>query len=278
MHTHPHAELLFTLSGHGNIFLPDRKLVEACEQGHVLALPPACVHQSSWSILTGNESWRVMVVNFDIVIDLAQVLVELGDTVDLAFSPFYEWFFIRQGEGFKMDGAARDTVMGIMNEIALSLTARQYGVCSEIVAGLIRAISLFSRQIRQLGLADGTHVTPSMISREAALLKARSLMEHSGFFDSGCVARVARAIGMSEAHFVREFKKCYGTTPKQYSNDVLMRRCAVLLSRTDITVKDASYHLGFTDPSSFSRSFTRYHGMTPSEFQKRAALNPKTGD
>jgi AraC-like DNA-binding protein len=276
LHTHPHSEFLFTLSGHGTISLPHRKSVEVCKPGHVLAMPPGCAHQSSWCILPGDQPWRVLVANFDLIIDLAQVLVEQGDTVDLAFAPFYEWFFVREGEGIKMEGEGRDAVMAIMNEIAQSLMTRQYGVCSEIVAGLIRAIALFSRHIKQSGLADGTHVSPVMISKEAALLKARSLMEHSGFFEAGCVARVARTIGMSEAHFVREFKRYYGTTPKQYSLDVLMRRGAVLMSRTDIKVKDACFQLGFSDPTIFSRTFTRYHGVTPKEYHRRACSSSGT--
>jgi len=272
MHTHPHSEFIFTLSGNGSIDIPDRKMVESCEPGHLVVTPPGRVHGSRWSVRKGDEPWRIMVVNFDIVVDVAQVLIESGERVDLAFSPFHEWFFLREGAGFKMTGPERDAVMVIMNEIVQSLNTREYGICSEIIAGLIRCVSSFSRHIRKKGLADGTLMAPPVISKDAVLLRARSLMEHGGVLDTGCVARVANTIGMSESHFIREFKRIYGTTPKQYSLEVIMRRAGALLRGTDITVKDASYHLGYLDPSTFSRAFTKYYGVSPKEFQKQAVV------
>ncbi|HMP77757.1 MAG TPA: AraC family transcriptional regulator [Kiritimatiellia bacterium] len=277
LHTHPHSEFIFTLAGKGEIVLPDRRAVEACAPGHLLALPPGRVHHSRWALRDGEPPWRILIVNFDIIVDPSQIPLETGEQVDLAFSPFYEWFFIREGAGIALRGPERPAALNLLNEVGRSLSARPYGICSEIVAGLIRAIALFSRHIRRTGRADGAHVAPPMISKEAALLKARSLMEHGGVLDAGCVARVARTVGMSESHFIREFKRTYGTTPKQYSIGVLMRRAAALIARTDISVKDAASHLGFDDPSSFSRAFSRYHQMSPARYRQTPPAPAQSG-
>ncbi len=269
LHTHPHSEFLFTLSGRGTIHVPGRGAVETCEPGHVVVMPPLCRHQSRWSIRTEQEPWRIIVVNFDIAIDTGQLMVETGETVDLAFAPFYEWFFIREQTALRLDGEERLQSMEILKEIGRSLTEQPYGVCSDIVAGLIRTISIFSRRIRAAGLADGSYLMPPLISKEAALLKARTLMDHGGVQEAGSVTRLARTVGMSESHFIREFKRTYGVTPKQYSLDVLMRRAAALMIRTDITVKDAAFQLGYEDPSSFSRAFTRHFGIAPRAYQQR---------
>lgn len=268
LHNHPHSELLYTLSGRGAIHVPERRVEACCEAGSLMVMTPGRMHRSSWAVPDG-EAWRMMIVDFDIVVDMGQVIVQSGETADLAFTPFYEWFFIREGTGIRLDPDLQRPVAAILEEIARSLSERSYGTCTDIVAGLLRVVSLFSRHIREAGLADGRHVTPPVISKEAALLKARSLMEYGGVVDAGCVARVARTIGMSESHFIREFKRAYGTTPKQYSLDVLMRRAAALMARTDITVKDAAHSLGYEEPSSFSRAFTRYHGLSPTDYQKQ---------
>lgn len=271
LHNHPHSECLFTLSGCGTITMPGRKTVEVCRPGHVVAIPPGCIHQTKWDIRRGEDPWRIMVMDVDIIVDLAQVLIEQGERVDMAFAPFYEWFLVREGSGFDLGAEAHAAVAAIFGEVIDSLTTRGYGVCSEIVAGLIRAMAWFSRHIREARWADGTNLSPAVISKEAALLKARSLMEHSGFYEAGCVARLARTIGMSEAHFIREFKRHYGTTPKQYSMDILMRRAALLMQRTDIHVKEACFQLGLSDPIAFSRAFTRYHGVTPTHYQQHGS-------
>lgn len=273
MHTHPHSEFLFTLSGQGTIHVPERHTVETCRPGHLVALPPGCRHRSCWSAAKG-EPWRLFVVDFEIAIDLGQVLAESGETVDLAFSPFYECFFIRGHSGFRLAKEERGPAMAILNEIAQSLADRQYGICADIVAGLLRAISLFSRGLRRAGLADGLHLAPPMLSKEATLLKARALMEQGEMLDAGCVARIARTIGMSESHFIREFKQTYGTTPKRFSLDVLMRRAAALMDRTDVIVKEAAFHLGYEDPSSFSRAFHRYFGVSPADYRRRHPAPP----
>ncbi len=273
MHTHPHSEILFTLSGKGTVRVPDRKAEESCQPGHLVVLPPACAHQSRWSAGKG-EPWRLMIVDFNIAIDMGQVLVDSGDTVDLAFSPFYEFFFIRGHSGFRLAPPERTLATAILNEIAHSLSGHEYGICTDIVAGLLRAISLFSRGLRESGQADGLHLAPSMVSKEATLLKARSLMEQGEMLDAGCIARIARTIGMSESHFIREFKRVYGSTPKQYSQDVLMRRATALMSQTDVPVKEAAFHLGYEDPSSFSRAFHRYFGLAPADYRRRHRATP----
>ena len=42
LHTHPHAEFLFTLAGRGAIHVPGRRAPERCEPGHLAAFPPGC--------------------------------------------------------------------------------------------------------------------------------------------------------------------------------------------------------------------------------------------
>jgi AraC-like DNA-binding protein/quercetin dioxygenase-like cupin family protein len=268
LHTHPHAEFLFTLSGQGSIHVPERKRVEACAPGHLVVLPPGCRHQSRWSAAPG-AAWRVMLVDFDIAIDMGKVLVESGETADLAFAPFYEYFFVHQHSGFRLAQAERDPALRILDETARALALRQYGICADIVAGLLRVISLFSRGLRCAGRADGLHLAPPMLSKENTLLKARALLEQSELLDAGCVARIARSLGMSKSHFIREFKQAFGTTPKQYSLDVLMRRAAALMVRTDVIVKEAAFHLGYEDPSSFSRAFHRFFGVSPVEYRRQ---------
>ncbi len=273
LHTHPHSELLFTLEGNGSVKLPDINSVEECSPGHLLVLPPGNPHQSVWQLGSGSDTWRVLVVNFDIVIDMSQIPHDSGEMVDMAFTPFYEWFYIRQGVSLKVDGADLDGIKSILSDVAVTISKRKYGICADVVTGLMRAISLFSRYIRHSGLASGANVASPVISKESALLKARSLLEHGFHQDAGCIVNVAQSIGMSESHFIREFKRAYGTTPKKYSTDVIMRRAAALLRQTDITIKNATYFLGFSDPSSFSRAFTKFHGLSPREFQQSVASN-----
>ena len=267
LHTHPHSEFLVTLSGQGAIVAPDRCAQEECVPGHLAAFPPGCPHQSRWDVRNG-EPWRLMIVDFDLAIDMGQVLFEAGETVDLAFAPFYEQFYVRNQCGFLLREDERGPALAILNEIAQALADRKYGVCSDIVAGLLRCISLFSRSIRRLGLANGRNLAPHTISKEAALLRARTLIEQSELLDT---ADVARAVGMSCSHFAREFKRSFGISPKQYGRDLHLRRATALLSRLDIPIKDVAFQLGYENSSAFSRAFHRQFGESPADCRRRLA-------
>jgi AraC family transcriptional regulator len=207
---------------------------------------------------------------------MSQCPVNSKDVNDMAFTPFYEWFFIKQGGSIQIGEPELPAVNSSLREVAETISNRQYGVCTDVVTGLMKSISLISRHIRRMGLADGTNIASPVISKMSALQKAKSLMEH-GFQDAGCVVDVARSVGMSESHFIRAFKHAFGATPKKFSLDVQMRRAAALLVETDIKVKNASDFLGYTDPSSFSRAFTRFHGISPTEFQQTMLIKRQAG-
>lgn len=269
-HMHPYSEFHYTMRGSGTIHVPDRKLDIHCTPGDLVLLPPSLPHATSWS-LTGDEEWRVFVADFDLALDLGQIMESAGETVDVAFSPFYEWFFVRENVSARMDGNEREAVDPIIKEMAATLAVPNYGVGADVVAGLIRVVSLFSRHLRRTGKADGEHIAPPLLSKETVLLRARALLEQSEMLDTGCVERIAHTVGMSKSHFIREFKRSYEITPKQYSLYVLMRRATALLTRSDITVKDVAFSLGYDEPSSFTRAFTKYFGLSPSEYQRRTA-------
>ena len=82
------------------------------------------------------------------------------------------------------------------------------------------------------------------------------------------IDRVARDLGCSRQTLYRRLK-AEGVTYEQVL-DGLRRRLALRLIREQgLTVKDAAYRLGFSDPAAFSRAFKRWTGTSPSGFSTR---------
>jgi AraC family transcriptional regulator len=76
---------------------------------------------------------------------------------------------------------------------------------------------------------------------------------------------VAREAASSAFHFQRMFTMLCGFTLGDY---IRMRRLALAaedLMRTDGKVIDIAYRYGYDTPESFSRAFTRFHGVTPTQ-------------
>lgn len=82
---------------------------------------------------------------------------------------------------------------------------------------------------------------------------------------------IAREQGMSVAHFIREFRRRTGKTPKQYLlQRHLWKAKRLLLEGTP--VKEAAYKNGFRDPRSFSRLYKQKFGYVPSKTGHHAEI------
>jgi AraC-like DNA-binding protein len=83
---------------------------------------------------------------------------------------------------------------------------------------------------------------------------------------------MARTAGLSPAHFSRAFGRTFGESPHRYLLTRRLERAAALLRTTDRTVADICFMVGLSSVGSFTTSFRRMFGMTPTAY--RAAHPP----
>jgi AraC-like DNA-binding protein len=103
------------------------------------------------------------------------------------------------------------------------------------------------------------------------LLRARDLAD-ARYFESVTVDDMARAAGLSRAHFSREFRRAFGEPPHAYLLTRRLERAATLLRTTDRSVADICLSVGLQSLGSFTTSFTRTFGRSPTAY--RAAFPP----
>jgi AraC-like DNA-binding protein len=111
-------------------------------------------------------------------------------------------------------------------------------------------------------------MTPQELANLAHLRRARDLMdrEYSRPLD---VAALARAALMSTAHFARQFRAAYGETPYSYLMTRRIERAMALLRLGELSVTEVCLAVGCTSLGSFSASFTRLAGETPTAYRSR---------
>ena len=100
------------------------------------------------------------------------------------------------------------------------------------------------------------------------LLRARDLAD-ARFQEPLQVADLARAAGLSPAHFSREFRRAFGEPPHAYLLTRRLERAAALLRATDRSVTDICLSVGLSSIGSFTSSFTRTFGVSPSRYRDR---------
>ena len=81
--------------------------------------------------------------------------------------------------------------------------------------------------------------------------------------------QTARLAHCSPFHFHRVFKAMTGETLKAFSVRIRMEHAATLIKNTDYPVAEISQRVGFDFPESFSRTFQRHFGESPSQFRSR---------
>jgi AraC-like DNA-binding protein len=106
------------------------------------------------------------------------------------------------------------------------------------------------------------------------LLRARDAMDRS-YAQPLDVPALARIAFTSEAHFIRTFKQTFGETPHRYLQRRRLERAMALLRETERPVTDICLEVGFTSLGTFSRTFTRILGMSPTTY--RAAWRAGAG-
>jgi AraC-like DNA-binding protein len=105
------------------------------------------------------------------------------------------------------------------------------------------------------------------------LLRAKDLAD-ARYVEPLDVDDMARAAGLSRAHFSREFRRAFGESPHAYLLTRRLERAAALLRSTDRSVTDICFAVGLQSVGSFTTSFTRTYGMAPTAY--RAAFPPAT--
>ena len=105
------------------------------------------------------------------------------------------------------------------------------------------------------------HVPPARhLTRAKDLADAR-------YFEPLGVDDLARAAGLSRAHFSREFRRVFGESPHAYLLTRRLERAAALLRTTDNSVAEICFSVGLQSVGSFTTSFKRAYGQTPTEYR-----------
>jgi AraC-like DNA-binding protein len=103
------------------------------------------------------------------------------------------------------------------------------------------------------------------------LLRARDLAD-ARYAEPLNVDDLAAAAGLSRAHFSREFRRAFGVSPHAYLLTRRLERAAALLRYTDNSVAEICLAVGLQGIGSFTTSFKRAFGKTPTEY--RASFPP----
>lgn len=104
--------------------------------------------------------------------------------------------------------------------------------------------------------------------RDAFFRKVASIIEHNLADPEFNVEQLSRAVHLSTSQLQRKIITLTDKTPLQVIRDLRLRKAKDLLLNSDMTVSEVAWQCGFSDPSYFTRIFTREAGQTPTAWKE----------
>ena len=89
------------------------------------------------------------------------------------------------------------------------------------------------------------------------------------------VEALATGEHMSAGHLSRQFREAFGESTYSYLMTRRVERAMALLRRSDVSVTDACFAVGFGSLGTFSTRFAELVGMPPREYRERVVHSPQ---
>lgn len=98
------------------------------------------------------------------------------------------------------------------------------------------------------------------------LLKAIEFID-ANYKSTITLKQLASLCFMSDNYFHSLFKKEFTVTPNNYILQLRMNEALNLLSNTNLSVKEVARECGYPDAAYFSRTFSKYFGLSPNKYR-----------
>lgn len=111
--------------------------------------------------------------------------------------------------------------------------------------------------------ADACSVKTSELIAEACFFISRNCTEPLE------LETVAKHVGFSKYHFAHAFKKYVNMTFLEFLTTERIKKAEILLADPNISITEIAMRTGYTNLSTFNRTFKNNKGCTPSEFRNK---------
>ena len=143
---------------------------------------------------------------------------------------------------------------------AISIANEQQPGYQQILSGIILQIISFGYFLSQRHFQDNYAIQ--------CINKAKTIMiQH--IEDPLHPARIAEILNVSYSWFRSNFKTITHFSPSAYQQELKIERSKVLLTNSDLSIKEIASFLNFSSPANFTTVFKTKVGITPAEYRSR---------
>lgn len=104
--------------------------------------------------------------------------------------------------------------------------------------------------------------------RQDFAYQAKQIIEED--FSDLTIQGLAERMGRNRSYLSDQFRAEFGCTPQEYLIKCRMDLAAELLRAGSAKIQSISAEVGYADPLSFTKAFTRHFGVSPREYRRKA--------
>jgi len=158
----------------------------------------------------------------------------------------------------RLTSSELSTVMTYVEALEAELANRKSGFKFMATAAFMQIVGYLSRSYAQAKHPDSR-----------ALLRIGAAISHleSNYQEPVTLDQLATIAHMSNRNFVRSFQAAMGSSPIAHLIQLRVNRGASLLRRTEQTVTEIAFQVGFGDSNYFTRQFRKVLGVTPGQYR-----------
>lgn len=148
-------------------------------------------------------------------------------------------------------------------DLGLQLVAEHHGdrLALEVAEQILHHPQRSAESPQRHSLGAVTENVPAALRAAVKLIEGRIEEPIS-------VPEVAARVGVSQRQLERLFKRFIGCSAVQFSQLLRLQHARVLLTSTELSIREVSAATGFNSMSYFSQTFARCFGKKPSEYRR----------
>jgi AraC-like DNA-binding protein len=252
---HPEYELHLIRKGTGKFIVGDH--IGTFEAGHLALVGSGLPHDWVSDLEPGEVlQGRDALIQFDgkWVEQAASILPEMAEV-----KPLLE----QSSRGIEFLGRSATAAAVSLEAMGASTGLQRLHHLFEVLAILSRAPQADRRY-----LAD-EWFRPQLDGQAAAVVDMVLEYVFSNHAGSVRMSEAAALVGMSEPTFSKYFKRATGQNFSDLVRKLRLAHARRLLERSDQSISDICYEVGFTNLSNFNRHFRNDAGETPRDYRQR---------
>ncbi len=140
------------------------------------------------------------------------------------------------------------------------------------IKNLIHKRELFQKDFRKQIEIKGSDIVITSLD-EKLIQKAIKYVEEKIADADFSVEDLSRELGMSRVHLYKKLLALTGKSPLEFIRSLRLQRAAQLLTKSQLTVAEVAYQVGFNNPKYFAKYFKEEFGMLPSAYMAQHKRN-----